>query len=155
MGLHPQLERLAFLLGTWEGRGRGDYPTIEGFNYEESISFTHDGRPFLVYEQRTRHPDHGTPMHRETGFLRIAPDGKLEFLVTGTTGHIEISTGTVDGYTIDLRSTELRGAPTAKDVHTIERHLEVDGDRLRYTLSLEAGGQPLQEHLEAELHRAG
>ena len=48
-GLHPDLNPLAWLVGTWRGKGRGEYPGIEGFEYNHEIVFNHDGRPFLSY----------------------------------------------------------------------------------------------------------
>ena len=48
-GLHPDLNPLAWLVGTWRGKGRGEYPTIEPFEFEQEVVFNHDGRPFLNY----------------------------------------------------------------------------------------------------------
>ena len=57
--LHPDVSVLSALLGTWEGTGTGEYPTIDDFAYLESITFTHVGKPFVAYTQRTRHPETG------------------------------------------------------------------------------------------------
>ena len=47
--LHPSLEHLAFLVGEWHGLGVVGYPTITEARYEQEVSFSHDGRPFLAY----------------------------------------------------------------------------------------------------------
>ena len=79
--MHPDLAPVEFLLGTWEGAGKGVYSTIEPFTYNEEIRFTHVGRPFLVYSQRTWNDD-GQPMHAETGFWRFLRHGVVITVVT-------------------------------------------------------------------------
>ena len=69
--LHPQLGPLGGLLGTWEGRGAGSYPTIEPFRYHEQVHFGHAGKPFLTYQQKTWDEDNGAPLHAEVGYLRV------------------------------------------------------------------------------------
>ena len=58
--LHPDAEPLAFLLGTWRGTGRGEYPTIETFDFEEETRFWHAGASFLYYHLRTWSPSAGS-----------------------------------------------------------------------------------------------
>ena len=48
VAIHPDLESLSFLLGRWEGAGIGGYPTIESFRFGQEISFSHNGKPFLI-----------------------------------------------------------------------------------------------------------
>jgi len=152
--LHPDLEPVRWLLGTWSGEGRGEYPTIETFDYLETISFTHVGKPFLAYQQRTSSPE-GLPMHAEVGYLRCPGGGdQVEWIVAHPTGISEVAAGTVDGGSLALRSTSIVGTPSAKDVSAVERDLVVDGDVLRYELRMAAVGEALQHHLAATLRRS-
>ena len=51
--LNPALTPVSFLLGAWRGEGEGQYPSIKPFRYREEIRFSHNGKPFLIYAQRT------------------------------------------------------------------------------------------------------
>ena len=155
--LHPDLHPLAALLGTWQGRGCGDYPTIEPFDYLEEVAFSHVGKPFLVYGQKTRAVTDGKPLHAETGYLRVPRPGHVELVLAHPSGitEIEVGTYTSDGTAIelDMFTTQIGRTPTAKEVTALGRRLRVDGDELSYSLQMGAVGQPLQHHLSAVLHR--
>lgn len=150
-----QLEPLAFLLGTWRGSGKGHYPTIDDFAYEEEATFTHTGRPFLVYLQKTWDPETHRPMHSETGFLRMLPDGRVEAVISHAFGIAEVSEGTVDGGAIETTSHSLSSTGTAKSVEVVSRRMEVTDDELHYEIGMAFGGHPLQGHLQATLKRVG
>jgi hypothetical protein len=156
--LHPDVVVLASLLGTWEGSGTGEYPTIDNFAYAESITFSHVGKPFVAYTQRTRHPDTGAPMHAETGYLRVPRPGSIEIVMAQPTGLAEIYEGAVVGgdapLVIDARSTSIGSTTSAKEVTITEQTISVTGDELHYTFRMAAVGQPLQHHLSATLRRA-
>src|ERR1041385_7241917 len=84
--LHPDLAPVAFLLGTWQGHGKGSYPTIDTFEYDEEVRFWHVGKPLLSYTQRTWHPAKGFAMHAEMGYWRVQPEGRIEIVLAHPTG---------------------------------------------------------------------
>jgi hypothetical protein len=158
---HPLLTPVLALLGHWHGQGKGEYPTLDGdFIYAQDVTFSHDGRPFLHYEARAWILDaKGKPVRpaaRESGWWRLQPDGRVEALITQPTGIAEILVGHATGDTVDLSTHEVALTPTAKKVTaTRRRYTLTDAATLTFAHDLEAVGQPLQQHLAAQLHRTG
>jgi hypothetical protein len=115
--LHPDLEPLKFLLGDWEGAGVGGYPTIESFRFGQEISFSHIGKPYLIYTSRTWRLDDegnlGAPLARESGYWRAQPGGRVELVLAHPTGIAEIYIGQATGTRVDLQSdvVDPRAAP--------------------------------------------
>lgn len=160
--LHADLMPFAWLLGTWHGNGKGDYPTIEGFSYEQDVVFAHDGRPFIHYFSRAWVTDDNGERIRngalETGFLRPAgpaEDGgiNVELVLAHPTGYAEVWYGNLDGPRMTLATDIVARTNTAKEYTAGQRMYGlVDGD-LMYALDMAAEGQKLQSHLWGQLKR--
>jgi hypothetical protein len=152
-----EIRPLAGLIGTWRGTGRGDYPTVEPFEYEEEAIFACSGKPFLSYAQRTWSVPDGSPLHVETGYLRPAAMNAVELVIAQPTGIAEVLAGelsTRDGTTsVRLESTSMCLTPTAKNVTVTHRTFEWTREHLRYRMDMAAVEQDLQFHLEAVLTR--
>lgn len=153
--LHPQLAPLAFLLGTWHGEGRGEYPTIASFGYREETTFSHNGKPFLVYQQRTWALDDGRPLHVEHGYWRAPSTSALEVVIIQPTGISEGLVGTVHDQRVTLTSASVTTTTTAKPVEAVARRWWIDDQgALRYEVDMAAVGLTLRHHLSATLRPA-
>jgi hypothetical protein len=161
---HPDLAPLSFLLGRWEGFGKGDYPTIEQFDFIQELTFTHNGKPFLIYTSRSwlleQDGTKGRPLGMETGFWRPQPDNHVEVLLAHPTGIVEIYLGEVSGTRVEMATDAVARTVSAKPVTAGKRlYGLVDSQRegekdLAYAYDMAAMGQPLQPHLWARLEWA-
>ena len=146
---HP----FASLAGTWRGLGRGEYPTIADFAYNEEFTITPvPGRPVAFWRSATRDAATGEPKHGESGYLRSTPNG-IELVIAHTFGIVEATAGTFDRDVLALSSTGLLGTASAKRVDQVDRRYEFDADALHYTIAMAAVGVPLTHHLAADLRR--
>lgn len=152
--LHPALEPLIFLLGSWKGKGSGSYPGIDDFEYLEVATFTHVGKPFVAYTQRTRDATTGAPLHSETGYLRPVDQGRAEFVIAQPTGIVEVHDVEVRDTTLVMASSSVVLTPTAKLAEAVMRRVAVDGSDMGYTIEMSAMGHPMQHHLQASLTRS-
>jgi len=154
-GLAP----LLFLLGRWEGAGIGGYPTIDSFRFGQEISFTHNGKPYLIYVSRSWLLDEdgvpGRPLATESGYWRPQPGGEAEVLLAHPTGIAEVYVGEITDARIELRTDIVARTATAKEVTSGHRLYGRVGDDLAWAFDMAAMGQPLQPHISAQLKRVG
>jgi hypothetical protein len=157
-GLHPDLISVAWLIGRWEGTGRGSYPGTEDFEFGQQIDFAENGGNYLHYLSQTFElGDNGLAVRAlsmETGFWRPQGDGTIEVVMCHPTGYAEVWYGHVAGAKIDL-STDAVVRTASADEYSAGQRLYglVEGDLL-WTFDKAALGQPLQNNLWARLKRA-
>lgn len=155
---HPLLRPVLPLLGRWHGRGEGHYPTLErDFRYEQEVTFSHDGRPFLRYEARAWLIDeHGAavrPAGRECGWWRVTPDASLEVVLAHPTGIVETYTGRATDTEFEIATGQVALTPLAKEVTATRRQYALQDGWLTVTHDMAAVGQPLRHHLTTRLRR--
>ncbi|HKY55679.1 MAG TPA: FABP family protein [Anaerolineales bacterium] len=150
---------LQLLLGEWSGSGKGEFPTIEPFEYLETISYASDGRPVLHYEQKTKRRRAGqadyVPSHWESGFIRLLPDGQVEVTCAQGGGRLEMLRGTLEeiekGFILRLRSAAFLNDPRMLET---SRTIVLEGDSLHYTQNMHTTAVPgSTHHVEATLNR--
>ena len=135
--LHPDLMPLAWLVGSWRGKGRGEYPNVPGFQFAQEVSFNHDGRPFLNYFSRSW----------------IKENNVLEVILSHNTGITEGWVGIVSGAKIQLAMDQGYSSPSAKIVTAGSRLYGLVEGELFTSYDMAAEGQTLQAHLWSSLER--
>ena len=134
---------------------------MEESRFEQEMSFTTDGRPFLRYESRSwLVDDEGNrvrPGFTESGFWRPgAGERDVEVVITNPTGVAEVYDGEVVFRKIEIRTIGIGRTPTAKEVVGLHRLYGIveDGD-LAYAVDMKAVGEELQPHFSARLKKVG
>jgi len=157
--LHPDLMPLAWLVGSWRGKGRGEYPNVPGFQFAQEVSFNHDGRPFLNYFSRSWLIDDNNeiikPAASEVGFWRVKENNVLEVILAHNTGIAEGWVGIVKGAKIQLEMDQGYSSPSAKIVTAGSRLYGLVEAELFTSYDMAAEGQTLQAHLWSSLERQG
>ena len=156
--LHPDLMPVVWLLGTWHGSGKGEYPSIEPFAYDQEVAFAHDGRPFLHYFSRTwitdEKGDRVRPGALETGFVRPGQGEKqIELVLAHPTGYAEVWYGEVDGARITLSTDLVARTESAKEYTAGQRMYGLVDGALMYAYDMAAEGHEMQSHLWGKLER--
>ncbi|MBI5929296.1 MAG: FABP family protein [Chloroflexi bacterium] len=149
---------LELLIGTWRGKGTGEYPSIAPFSYIEEIKFQDNGfRDVIQYEQRTWLDEARTsPSHWETGLIRLLGEHEIEIINAQIGRRVEVLVGDIElkgpqHFVIDLNSITI-----ANDVRMVgtQRHIEISGNQLFYTMSMAMTKVPTTtHHLQATLVR--
>lgn len=158
------MEALRSLLGRWSGRGRGAFPTIDSFAYEEELVFVaNDVEPLIHYEQRTwdvtDRSDHGAPLHWESGFIRPTETGLIENCNAQNGGRVEVLSGRLNAgrRSADEPFLTLDSKLLGNDERMVRTRREffLDEDTLRYIVQMATRNTPeLTFHLEACVRRS-
>ena len=51
--LHEDLYPLAWMVGTWRGKGQGEYPGIEPFQFAQEVTFNQDRKSTRLNSSHT------------------------------------------------------------------------------------------------------
>ena len=145
-------------MGTWQGTGEGQFPTIAPFTYREILEVSEgQTETLLQYQQRSwRDKDsEAVASHMELGFIRLRDDESIDLLNVQGSDRVEVLNGAavVRGGTLSI---ELNSVALAHDERMIRswRKLQLDGDSLRYSMGMATRRVPEGAlHLSANLTR--
>lgn len=157
-GLNPALYRLAWMVGRWEGHGRGNWPGEGEFEYGQQVDISHNGGEYLYYVSQLFNLDEeGKPTSTrsmETGFWRPLDNGDVEVVLTHPEGYAEVWFGRIDGAKIELTTDGVMRTQSAATPYTGGQRLfgNVEGSLL-WTFDRATEDQPLQSYLWARLER--
>lgn len=170
--LAPEVYPLAWLVGDWRGEGVISYPSIPESKFIQTVTFDHDGGPYLRYNSTIRLPAHdggpgGEPTEEiiwstESGFWRVTPDRPeglgadrtpLEVMVSDPSGLLTLYLGAVGNGRVDLVSDLIARTSTGAEVSAANRMYGLVEGTLMWVWELAAFGHPLQSYASAQLIR--
>ncbi|MCA8954355.1 MAG: FABP family protein [Planctomycetes bacterium] len=152
-------ELLSPLEGRWVGRGRGQYPTIEPFEFTEETTFLFAPEyPMVRYEQRTWLEPGREASHWELGVWRPVDGGELEISNAQDSGRVEVLRGSLAVGGGDVLTLTLVSKCFGNDPRLVrtERIITVRPGELHYVAFMATTTTAVPErllHLEATLEK--
>jgi hypothetical protein len=131
---------------------------MEESRFEQELSITTDGRPFLRHDSRTwLVDDEGgriRPSGTEVGFWRPGTGARdVELVLAHPTGIVELYYGEAVFRKVELATDHVASTATAKRVTGLTRLYGMVDDDLAYAADMAAVDLPLQPHFSALLKR--
>lgn len=173
--IHPDLAKLSFLLGRWEGVGVAGYADVEEFQFGQELEFApRAGLPYLTFTSRawrmTTDGEPGELVTEESGYWRLRPEPTseekehddtvvhLEALIAHPEGFTEVYLGNVFANRVEMSTDAVLHTETGIDASASHRLYGLFGDNretLGYAWDLAARGHKLRPYMSAQLKRVG
>ena len=157
--VHDAVLALLPLVGVWRGTGAGVVASTGAeFRYGQQLRFSHDGRPFLAYEERSWLLDESGGVirqaWRESGFWRPGPgQDDVEIVLASNTGQALQYVGVAGDQRWDVHTISAVPTPTARQVDGERRLYAMVESELAYVTEMAPAGEPYAPHLNARLTR--
>jgi hypothetical protein len=167
-GLAPELYPLAWLVGTWSGKGVIEYPDIPRTEFRSDVTFEHDGGPYLIYRCTfTAMNDDGQDTavwSSEQGYWRVppvAPDDfelgenqhPVEVLVADASGSVALFLGAVGHGKIEIATDLMARTSSAPDIGGSSRLYGTVAGELMFAFDIAAFGNDLQSYASGRMSR--
>jgi hypothetical protein len=166
--LAPEVFPLAWVVGSWSGRGFIEYPDIPRTEFRADTVFDHDGGPYLIYRSTLTviGPDgeDAAVWSSEQGYWRVppeAPDGfeltenqhAVELVVADASGSIALYLGVVGNGKIEIATDLMARTASAPDIGGSSRLYGNVAGELLFSFDIAAFGNPLQSYASGRLTR--
>jgi hypothetical protein len=153
MALPELVKPLQWLIGSWRSTN-GSLLTPRTLTYHDDLTVSFFGTPCLQIEAFSTNPALQKPMHRESGFIRFSPDGKIAVMFAHNFGVTELLEGQVQGESLILESTGIQRMSFGNDIWVTQtkREYHLQGEnQLKYNFFMATTKNPeLNLHLTAD-----
>lgn len=166
--LAPEVYPLAWLVGTWSGRGFIEYPDIPRTEFRADTVFDHDGGPYLIYRSTLTaiglDGEDAAVWSSEQGYWRVppvAPEGleladnqhPVELLVADASGSVALYLGVVGNGKIEIATDLMARTASAPDIGSSSRLYGHVAGELLFALDIAAFGNELQSYASGRMAR--